>query len=238
VRLPDATESYSRPRVIGALGDGMLVTTSSRLMAGANDFPTGIARGTESIRMLQPSGVLDEPRGAFRSLESMVVVTRTAAGAISSVAVRRLTMGRGSVFAVGDTSVIAAETDRFELSRYDTSGGPTTIIRVHVPVTLLDDNTRRLALARDSTAVLSDTLPAFATVRLDDVGRIWAQEFLPGDASRAPHWWVLDGDGAFIARVEVPRGFDLRAFSGDAVWGIRPDEDDVPYVERRAIRRE
>ncbi len=238
VRLPDATESYSRPRVIGALSDGMLVTTSSRLMAGANDFPTGIARSTESIRMLQPSGVLDDPRGAFRSLESMVVVTRSAAGAITSVAVRRLTMGRGSVFAVGDTSVIAAETDRFELFRYDAAGGPTTIIRVNLPVTLLDADARRRALARDSNAVVSDTMPAFATVRLDDVGRLWVQEFLPSDEARAARWWVLDGDGAFVARVEVPRAFDLRAFAGDAVWGVRPDEDDVPFVERRDIRRE
>lgn len=238
VRIPDATEDYSRPRVIGALGDGMLVTASGRRIAGANDFPTGISRGTESVMMLQPSGVLGEELGAFRSLESTIVVTRSAAGAINSVAVRRLTMGRGSVYAVGGTSIVAAETDRFELFRYDAAAGPTTIIRVNVPVRLLDDEGRRHALARDSNAVVSDTLPAFATVRLDDVGRIWVQEFVPINDARAAHWWVLDGDGAFIARVEVPHGFDLRAFSGNTVWGIRLDEDDVPFVERRRIERE
>ena len=151
--------------------------------------------------------------------------------------IRKRTMGRSSVFAVGATTVVAGETDRFELYRYDAAGGPTTIIRVTLPVALLEDDGRRRTLALDSLAVVSDTLPAYATVRIDDAGRIWVQEFVPVYEERAANWWVLNGDGAFIARVAVPRGFDLRAFSADQVWGTRLDAFDVPYVERHRIIR-
>jgi hypothetical protein len=164
-------------------------------------------------------------------------VTNNASGQISSIEVRRLTMGRGSTYAVGAASVVAAETDRFELHRFDAVGGSTTIIRVSLPVALLSDAGRQRTLARDSNAVVSDTLPALGSLRVDDQERIWVQEFVPAYEERAALWWVLDGNGAFLARVNAPAGFDPRAFSGDQVWGIRPDEVDVPYVERRRIVR-
>jgi len=121
--------------------------------------------------------------------------------------IRKRTMGRSSVFAVGATTVVAGETDRFELHRHDAAGGPTTIIRVTLPVALLEDDGRRRTLALDSLAVVSDTLPAYATVRIDDAGRIWGQEFVPVYEEHAANWWV------------------------------RNDAFDVSYVERRRIIR-
>ncbi len=167
----------------------------------------------------------------------MIRVTTGARGEISSVEVRRLTMGRSSVFAVGETSVVAGETDRFELVRYGAAGGATTIIRAAMPMTLLSASARQQTLARDSNAVVSDTLPAFGAVRIDDVGRIWVQEFVPVFEERAAQWYVIDSSGAFVARVVAPRGFDPRAFVDDQVWGVRADEMDVPYVERYRVSR-
>jgi hypothetical protein len=238
LRLPEALEGYNRPRVIGVLGDNRVLTASGVRTGGVNDIPKGITRGTESVALLEPSGALGAALGAFRGQESLVQVNTNAAGQISSIAVRRLVMGRAWVFAVAGTSVVAAETDRFELMHHDAAGGRTTIIRVNVPVSLVNDDERRAVLARDSNAMVSDTLPAFGTVRLDDRGHIWVQEFVPTDAGRAAGWWVLTGDGTFVARVNAPRGFDLRAFAGDQVWGIRPDDEDVPFLERRGIERE
>ncbi len=68
----------------------------------------------------------------------MMLDASGASGQITRVEIRRLAIGRGSAFAVGATSVVAGRTDRFELHRFDAAGGPTTIIRVNVPITLLD----------------------------------------------------------------------------------------------------
>lgn len=237
LRLAAPREGTARLRIIGALGDGTFVAVYSNVVPNSSEIPTGIMRGPEVVGMLDSSGAVGEGMGEFRSLESMIRVTRGASGQISSMEVRRITMGRGSVFAVGANSVVAGETDRFELTRFDAAGGPTRIIRVNTPQVLLDQSARQQTLALDSNAVVSDTLPAYSAVRIDDVGRIWVQEFVPVFEERAADWYVLDGDGAFVARVVMPRRFDPREFSGDEVWGVRLDELDVPYVERYRVSR-
>ena len=168
---------------------------------------SGVTRGQATLALLNQSGSLGDGLGVFSSQESTITVTTGARGGISSVSIRKRTMGRSSVFAVGATTVVAGETDRFELYRYDAAGGPTTIIRVTLPVALLDDDGRRRTLALDSLAVVSDTLPAYATVRIHDAGRIWGQEFVPVYEERAANCWV------------------------------RNDAFAVPYVERRRIIR-
>lgn len=238
VRLAEPAEGIGRSRVIGALDDGTLVSTYFKLMATtSNEIPTGITRGPERVGLLDSAGAVDTTFGEFRSQESTIKVSTGASGEISSIAIRRLSMGRASVFAVGGTSVVAGETDRFELSRYDAAGGPASVIRVETPLTLLSEDARQQTLAMDSNAVVSDTLPAIGTVRIDDAGRIWVQEFVPVFEKRAAQWFVLDTSGTFVARVNAPPGFDPRAFSGDEVWGVRLDDLDVPYVERYRIRR-
>ena len=237
VRLPEPREGIGQSRVIGALGDGTLIATYNELVASDGEIPAGVMRGAERVALLDSASAVGNTLGEFRSQESMIRVTRGASGQISSMEVRRLSMGRGSVFAVGGTSVVAGETDRLELVRYDAAAGQTTMIRVATPLTLLSDNARQQTLQLDSNAVVSDTLPAFGTVRIDDADRIWVQEFVPVFEERAAQWYVLDGSGAFVARVIAPRRFDPRAFVGDEVWGIRLDELDVPYVERYRIQR-
>ncbi len=238
VRLAEPEEGIGRSRVIGALDDGTIVSTYYKLMATtSSEIPTGITRGPERVGLLDSAGAVDTTFGEFRSQESTIRVSTGASGEISSIEIRRLTMGRASVFAVGATSVVAGETDRFELFRYDAAGGPTIVIRVETPLTLLSDDARQQTLAMDSNAVVSDTLPAFGTVRIDDAGRIWVQEFVPVFEERAAQWYVLDSSGTFVARAIAPRGFDPRVFSGDEVWGVRLDDLDVPYVERYRIQR-
>lgn len=236
LRIPEPPETFGRFRIIGVLADGMPVGVSSILMTGEG-IPSGVTRGREMVGTLDTSGAMGQRLGEFRSRESTIAVRMDAAGAISSMEVRRLTMGRSSMFAVGATAVVAGETDRFDLVRYDLSGGPTTIIRVALPQRLTDDDMRQRTLAMDSNLVVSDTLPAYTTIRLDDADRIWVQEFVPVHEERAPQWWVLDANGAFVARVDAPRGFDPLAFTGEQVWGVRLDAFDVPYVERHRIVR-
>jgi hypothetical protein len=237
LRLAEPREGIARVRIIGALDDGTLVSVYSSMTIGGDQMPTGITRGSEEVALLDSSGAVGDGMGEYRSAESTIKVTRSASGQIGSVEVRRLAMGRGSVFAVGANSVVAGETDAFALTRYDGASGQTRIIRVSMPQVLLDESARQRTLELDSLAIVSDTLPAFGLVRVDDVGRIWVQEFVPVYEQRAADWYVFDGDGAFVARVTLPYRFDPRVFAGDEVWGVRPDELDVSYVERYVIRR-
>ncbi len=110
-------------------------------------------RGPERVGLLDSGGAVDKTLGEFRSQESIIRVSRGASGEISSIEVRRLTMGRSSVFAVGANSVVAGETDRLELVRYDAAGSSTTIVRVATPLTLLSGNARQQTLDMDSNAV-------------------------------------------------------------------------------------
>ena len=45
-------------------------------------------------------------------------------------------------------------------------------------------------------------------------------------------WWVLDPEGAPLARTLTPSGVTVRAISSDAVWGVERDELDVEYIVR------
>lgn len=153
LRLAEPTEGIGQSRVIGALGDGTLVATYNELVASNGEIPTGVMRGPERVGLLDSGGAVDKTLGEFRSQESIIRVSRGASGEISSIEVRRLTMGRSSVFAVGANSVVAGETDRLELVRYDAAGSSTTIVRVATPLTLLSGNARQQTLDMDSNAV-------------------------------------------------------------------------------------
>jgi hypothetical protein len=66
-------------------------------------------------------------------------------------------------------------------------------------------------------------------------GELWLKrEDLP-DADQT--WWVIDESGALVARVTLPMGFDPRLFRADEIWGVMPDELDVPYLVRYRIVR-
>ena len=77
--------------------------------------------------------------------------------------------------------------------------------------------------------------PPVSAVLIADDGSVWiGREALPVSPLV---WNVLSPDGEWIANLTTPEGFDLRAISGNQVWGLTQDELDVPYVVRRPILR-
>lgn len=77
--------------------------------------------------------------------------------------------------------------------------------------------------------------PPVSAVLIADDGSVWiGREALPVSPLV---WNVLSPDGEWIANLTTPEGFDLRAVSGNHVWGLTQDELDVPYVVRRPILR-
>jgi len=51
-------------------------------------------------------------------------------------------------------------------------------------------------------------------------------------------WWVLDGEGAPLARARTPVGLDVRLITDDMVWGLERDELDVEYIVRRRLMKD
>ena len=72
-------------------------------------------------------------------------------------------------------------------------------------------------------------------------GTIWLQRFDPvesADGERLIEWWVLDGEGAPLARVLTPAGLEVKLITEDMVWGIERDELEVEYIVRYRLIRD
>ena len=51
-------------------------------------------------------------------------------------------------------------------------------------------------------------------------------------------WWVLDADGAPLARALTPVGLSMRVINGDTVWGVERDELGVEYIVRYRLAKD
>ena len=81
-------------------------------------------------------------------------------------------------------------------------------------------------------------LPAVSRLIGAEDGTIWLQRFDPVEVDtgeRMIEWWVLDDEGAPLARALTPVGLDVRLITGDTVWGIERDELDVEYIVRHRL---
>ena len=94
-------------------------------------------------------------------------------------------------------------------------------------------------------SLFGDPIPATpGTVVMMPAGRVVVDR--PPPASRAPTvpalastpmpWDVFEPSGAYIGRVEIPPRVVLAAMSGDQVWGVAYNQDDVAFVKRYRIR--
>jgi hypothetical protein len=93
---------------------------------------------------------------------------------------------------------------------------------------------------------LPKTLPAFAAVKVDGMGRVWIREYIDLDAmgamnadmgkgprwrpDRPARWWVFGDDGAFLGTVRLPLGFVVHDIGREQIVGVVRDTDDVEYV--------
>ncbi len=77
-------------------------------------------------------------------------------------------------------------------------------------------------------------LPAVRRVTEAGDGTIWLRRYDPveTESGEMSEWWVLDAEGAPLARALTPAGVSLRVIGGDTVWGIETDEVGVQYIVR------
>lgn len=78
-------------------------------------------------------------------------------------------------------------------------------------------------------------VPPVGEVLLDDDGNIWVRRFDPVEldtGEAVSEWWILDADGAPLARALTPVALQIRHIGEDSVWGVEKDELDIDYIVR------
>ena len=154
-------------------------------------------------------------------------------------------LGKRTTVGVGSTSVFVGTGDAFEIQRFSLDGKPSGVVREsRQPVVVTDDHITAyvkdyIAHSRRSNASRFEqyfrelqwpkTFPAYARVLVDASENLWIEEYpIPGNDIRS--WSIYEKSGARIAKITLPRGFELREVGRDYVLGIWHDEFEVDYL--------
>jgi hypothetical protein len=154
--------------------------------------------------------------------------------------------------AVAQGSVFISESSRAQISEYDLHGKLLRILRldgVRRPVTgdiIVDMIDLELAgssgRTRDeweraySGMPLPDSLPAFRSILVDELGFLWAEAYDP-DPDNPSDWIVFDSDGRARGTVKTPPGVSVKWIGHASILGVHTDEFDVETVHRYGLER-
>lgn len=93
---------------------------------------------------------------------------------------------------------------------------------------------------------LRDRFPAYEDVIATDAGQIWVGAYAGEHITMYPprnlppperRWLVFDADGALVATVGTPEGFQPHAVRDGRVWGVYMDELEVESVRAYEVQR-
>lgn len=202
-----------------------------------------VRRQAMVLRYIPDEEILDS-LGVFMDYEQILTMEKSGSG--FTFTERSRPFGREAVFAAAGTTFVAGTQDRFELQTHDINGALTSIVRVawsNRPVTdEAIDEYKRQAIAGsfvigDTARVrrgldelpYPETMPAYGSILLDDVGNLWVQKYrAPGDSAWA--WVVFDEDRQILGVVEIPPGLEIYQIGQDFVLGMWRDESDVEHI--------
>jgi hypothetical protein len=149
------------------------------------------------------------------------------------------------VIAVGDSLLYHGRGDRYEIEVYSLQGVLQRLIRLHrepEPVTPEDiQRYRDIELAATSEEArpvyqitlneipFAPTKPSYAKLLLDEIGRLWVQDFtLAGEPQL---WRLFSQEGAYLGELLIPDGFTVFEVGSDYVLGRTTDDLGVHRVE-------
>lgn len=155
--------------------------------------------------------------------------------------------------AVGSKGALITDGRASEVREYDVAGRLRRIFRVEEldrpvtremievridAVTAAYPRIQREQLARDYAGVpIPDTLPAFRSLRVDDMGWLWAEVY-GWDPAQPREWMVFDPEGRAHGIVETPPGLNIQWIGVDRILGVWLDEFGVEYVRGHSLRRD
>lgn len=75
-----------------------------------------------------------------------------------------------------------------------------------------------------------ETMPAFGSILLDELGNVWVREYSPSFEPVSNRFQVFDRSGAWLGSVVAPVGIRVMAVGDGWILGIRRDELDVEAI--------
>jgi hypothetical protein len=195
------------------------------------DLPTGIQDTIASFVVTRE--YVTQRRGGLAPLSSSIPFASRPSAAVS---------GSGAFIAEGDAP---------EIREYDIHGNLRRILRVggfRRPVTrsMVEARINQLASStnygrsyweqRYSEIPIPDTLPAFSSLKADELGWIWAEVF-EWDPDKPTNWMVFDPLGQARGTVQTPQGLEVQWIGRDFMLGVWHDSLGVEYVRRHHLNR-
>ena len=204
-----------------------------------------VVRDTLIISLYDRRGAYARPVGRFLGLERLMRGAGTnPRNGREIFGVAGAPFPRETHFRVAADWLYVGTSDSWEILAYDSHGALKRIIRLHEarkPVTPdLIARLRRVPQGENSparpnvSAKLADSwypkfLPAYGTIRVDALQRLWVQEYpLPGEAQSK--WKVFDPSGKLMGLVATPPGLEVMEIGADYLAGVWRDADMVEHV--------
>lgn len=220
--------------LIGAIGDGWIMTKSLSSFLESDDGSMTINndRYYELIKVNRDGNYGTDILGTVDEFE--MIYNLEEGGGMTFL---WTPFGRSPSRAVGpDDMLYYGWSDKIEIITVSADGSTRDTIRYeHEPVPITDaemaeampeePNYRELVEAREP----HETKPAFQTLVVDDMSRIWIKLSSPEDAVQA-EWLILSQESHAVGRTTLPASVDLEVIRGGYAYGTHQGDGAAPMV--------
>lgn len=83
--------------------------------------------------------------------------------------------------------------------------------------------------------VVPEYAPPVSDAVIGEGGQVWLRRSLLGESPA--RWELLDSSGKLRGSILLPGSMRLMMAAGDTLWGVAPDENDVPVLHEIGVRR-
>lgn len=233
-------ENGGSPTRMVALSDGTILIGYSEIQQMA---PQDTAvYFTQRFFPYSTSGALRSTRGM--SLPDREHFVQVAPAAMGGVSYWDLAFGRSMTIRAESTSLLVGDGTDWTVALRRPDG---TVVRTHrvrraiIPVTAQDRQTHGKAALEGAQANMRlivermiaempypKTKPAFRRFETDGTGRLWIETYPTAQTESV--WIRLDPRRSVATAVEMPPRFRALAFTGQRLYGLWRDDDDVEHV--------
>ncbi len=226
----------------GAFADGtILVKAPHNFRGGIEDGPN---RNDEELQTYSNTGEFVQSVGDYPGPDQFIQSGRDGENAF--IMMMSPPFGRRPPLAVYRGHFFTGAQDSYEIERHAQDGALEMLIRRNVePRSVTDADVaayieRELADMDDESARQSrrssyddmptpETMPAYGTFVVDDLGNLWVQDYEPDPDDRI-NWSVFNEGGQLLGTVVLASGLNVKQIGDNFVVGVWRDEYDVEHV--------
>ncbi|UCG88176.1 MAG: hypothetical protein JSW71_06430, partial [Gemmatimonadota bacterium] len=234
----------------GTFGNGQVVFGGAFDMRRIGELQEGMNRAHTFYRSCNPDGSMAANFGDKPGAEFFI---RELGGSGPESRPALIPFGKQPLATVSTDRFYFAAGDDYEIEAYEPHGRLARLIRLDrdpVAVTAEDgsrnieetaasaahENEARMIRQRLAQLPLPETFPAFATLKADALGYLWAERYRrPGQEDAV--WDVFDPDGVLAAQVVMPPRVYPLEIGEDYLLGLSWDELEVEYLQLYSLRR-